>query len=251
VDNALRAVDQGVARMGARDKRKTATGDIDFCIQHQIRGWKREDDPPTRVKSIPVQILMVIIALAFGEHHSKANQAITDMTTIAFFYLLWSGEYTGTTNDGAAFRLCDLQLWVGNQAVDLMHATEAQLIASTSASLVFATQKNGVQGEVVNHACSRATHCCSIMALVRRVIHLQQFNVASTTPIATYYESNRRRPVTQNDITLALHHAIRLIGPEVGLIEADVSARSLRAGGAMALLCAQVDDNIIRLLGRW
>jgi hypothetical protein len=37
----------------------------------------------------------------------------------------------------------------------------------------------------------------------------------------------------------------------VGLIEADVSARSLRAGGAMALNCAQVDDNIIRLLGRW
>jgi hypothetical protein len=50
---------------------------------------------------------------------------------------------------------------------------------------------------------------------------------------------------------LALHHAIRLIGPEVGLIVADVSARSLRAGGAMTLICAQVDENIIRLLGRW
>jgi hypothetical protein len=37
----------------------------------------------------------------------------------------------------------------------------------------------------------------------------------------------------------------------VGLIEANVSARLLRAGGAMALLCAHVDDNIIRLLGRW
>jgi hypothetical protein len=28
-------------------------------------------------------------------------------------------------------------------------------------------------------------------------------------------------------------------------------ARSLQAGGAMALLYAQVDDNIMRLLGRW
>jgi hypothetical protein len=69
--------------------------------------------------------------------------------------------------------------------------------------------------------------------------------------IATYYKSNQWRPITPNDITLALRHAVRLIGPEVGLVKADVSARSMRAGGAMALLCAQVDGNIIRLLGRW
>jgi hypothetical protein len=89
------------------------------------------------------------------------------------------------------------------------------------------------------------------MALVCRAIHLQQFNVVSTTSITTYYKSNRRRPVTPNDITLALCHAVRLICPKVGLVEADMSARSLRAGGAMALLCAQVDDDIIQLLGRW
>jgi hypothetical protein len=66
-----------------------------------------------------------------------------------------------------------------------------------------------------------------------------------------YYESNRRCPVTPNDITLALCHAVRLIGPEVDLVETDVSARFLWAGGAMALLGTQVDDNIIRLLVRW
>jgi hypothetical protein len=194
---------------------------------------------------------MVVISLAFREHHSKANQAIADMTTIILFYLLRPGEYTGTTNDGAAFRQCGLQLWVGNQAVDVMHATEAQLLASTSASIVFTTQKNGVRYKVLNHACSGATHCCSIMALVRRVIHLRQFNVASTTPIATYYESNRWRPVTPNDITLALRYTVRFIAPQVGLVEADVSVRSMGIGGAMTLICAQVDDNIILLLGRW
>jgi hypothetical protein len=121
--------------------------------------------PPTRVKPIPVQILMVIISLAFGEYHIEVNQAIVNMITITFFYLLRPGEYTSTTDDGTAFRLCDLQLWVGNQAVDVMHAKEAHLLASTPASLVFATQKNGVQGEVVIHACSGAIHCCSIMAM--------------------------------------------------------------------------------------
>ena len=31
----------------------------------------------------------------------------------------------------------------------------------------------------------------------------------------------------------------------------DVSARSLRAAGAMALLVAEVDPDIIKILGRW
>ena len=37
----------------------------------------------------------------------------------------------------------------------------------------------------------------------------------------------------------------------LGIDPLRVSARSLRAGGAMALLCARVDTNIIRLVGRW
>ena len=37
----------------------------------------------------------------------------------------------------------------------------------------------------------------------------------------------------------------------VAALPADVSARSLRAAGAMALLCADVDSDRIRLLGRW
>jgi hypothetical protein len=88
------------------------------------------------------------------------------------------------------------------------------------------------------------------MALVRLVIHLRQYNVASITLIATYYNANRRCPIKPDAITLVLCHNIRLIFPEVGLIKADVSSRSLRAGGAIALLCAQVNDNIIHILGR-
>ncbi len=41
------------------------------------------------------------------------------------------------------------------------------------------------------------------------------------------------------------------MGPQVGFAPKDITARSLRAGGAMALLCADVDPDIIRLLGRW
>ena len=39
--------------------------------------------------------------------------------------------------------------------------------------------------------------------------------------------------------------------PELGYSTKDVTARSLRSGGAMALLCGRVDKEILQLLGRW
>ena len=41
------------------------------------------------------------------------------------------------------------------------------------------------------------------------------------------------------------------MGLKVGFTPEDVSARSMRAGGAMALLMARVDTDTVRLVGRW
>jgi hypothetical protein len=40
-------------------------------------------------------------------------------------------------------------------------------------------------------------------------------------------------------------------GHQMGLHPDDISARSLRAGGAMALFNENIDHNIIQMLGRW
>jgi len=45
--------------------------------------------------------------------------------------------------------------------------------------------------------------------------------------------------------------AAQAIGNNFGIAPEDISARSLRSSGAMALLCATVDTDVIRLLGRW
>ena len=41
------------------------------------------------------------------------------------------------------------------------------------------------------------------------------------------------------------------MGAPFGILPADISARSLRSSGAMALLCSKLDTDQIRLLGRW
>ena len=51
-------------------------------------------------------------------------------------------------------------------------------------------------------------------------------------------------------ITRLLRTAASLV-PETGVDPAKIQTRSLRAGGAMALLCGQVDTDMIKFVGRW
>jgi ABC-type xylose transport system substrate-binding protein len=65
------------------------------------------------------------------------------------------------------------------------------------------------------------------------------------------FVNNRWRNVTSQHIADALRLAAIANFHLTGISPDDISARSLRAGGAMALLCARIDTDIIRLVGRW
>ena len=53
------------------------------------------------------------------------------------------------------------------------------------------------------------------------------------------------------DVTAAIRASVRRLGDVVGLRPEEVSARSLRASGAMAMLLGGIDGDVIRILGRW
>jgi hypothetical protein len=57
--------------------------------------------------------------------------------------------------------------------------------------------------------------------------------------------------VSLANVTTALRVAVSIQGALGGFLPKDISASALRAGGAMALLCARVDTDLIQLLGRW
>jgi hypothetical protein len=99
VEDALRAVGQAHARLGAPDPRMDTFGGIDFRIQRHIKSYHKVDVPPRRVKPIPITIIVYTVSSAFGRERNKEDLAISDMITIAFFFLLRAGEYTGTTAD--------------------------------------------------------------------------------------------------------------------------------------------------------
>ena len=69
------------------------------------------------------------------------------MILISFFFLLMTGEYTGTKSDSAPFRLSDVTFIVGRTVFDTATATDNELAVATFVMLIFTTQKNGVRGE--------------------------------------------------------------------------------------------------------
>jgi hypothetical protein len=99
------------------------------------------------VKPVPIIIIIFIAAQAFGDTRSEEEMAIADMITIAFFFLLLSGEYTITLSDDAAFKMQDVVLYIQGCKVDLFAANTDEVKSATSASYTFTTQKNGNRNE--------------------------------------------------------------------------------------------------------
>jgi hypothetical protein len=167
------------------------------------------------------------------------------------FFLCQPGEYTAPTCKNTPFRLRDATLYIGLRRILAHQATPDDISCATFVCLVFTSQKNSVRGETIGLGLSGDPFTCPVLAVGRQVSQLLLHHAPSTTPLCTFHSGTRAHYVTPRDISTALKTSVLALGSILGLDEPKVLARSLRAGGAMALLCAQVDLNTIKLLGRW
>jgi hypothetical protein len=251
VEDALHTVGQSHARLGGPDPRKDHHSDIDFRIQRQIKVYAKTDDTPPRVKPVPIIIVVYILQLAYNAARGVANTDIADMICIAFFFLLHPGEYTGTTSDDTPFRLEDDSAYVRDRELDLFLCSEAELDAATSVSYTFKTQKNGTRDEKVFQGRSGNALCCPFRATVLRIKHPRLKKSTPSAPLASYYLTKRHTTIKSKYVTDTLRHAMMLNFHRTGIKAMDISASSLRAGGAMAVFFGKIDINNIRFMGRW
>ena len=98
--------------------------------------------------------------------------------------------YTGTPNDDTLFRFADIQLFIGERSLSLTTASTEDVWRAKSVSLTFTTQKNGVQGEVVNHGLSVHDLLCPVRAIICRVLHLRAHPVTTATILTTFFSPN-------------------------------------------------------------
>ena len=250
VEDALRSVGQTFAGLGAQDPRLNASGKPDFRLQRQLRLYAKADPPPNRVKPVPVPVIQQLLSIAVLAEAPEVL-AVVHMIVIAFFFLLRPGEYTATTTESKPFRLQDVGLSIGRLRINPLSCPLSDLDRATFATLEFTDQKNGVRGEVIGQGRSKKPHFCPVHCIKEQVKHLRTHNAAPTTPLASYYCGARCRQVSPSAVSAALKGAVAFLGPSLGFLPKDVSARCLRASGAMALLCAKVDTDLIRLVGRW
>ena len=252
VDSALRDVGQTCALLGAADPRLNRMGKLDLRLSRQLRCYRRSEPPPTRVKPIPIDLLQLAVATTRADPSATPLlHACSDMTIVAFYFLMRSGEYAVANADSHPFRWADVELFVGRHRLSTLEATERDLLSSTFVLLTFTTQKNGTRGDKIGHARSGHDHFCPVLALVRRILHLRTNHAPITTPINTYFTRRTPHTLTTRAMTAFLRRFVVSHGRAHGLRPQDVEARSLRSSGAMALLCARVDADVIQLVGRW
>ena len=170
VEDALRGVGQTFAGVGAVDPRLNTFGVVDVRLSALFQAWKKSDPPPTRVKSLPLQVVHGAFQLARLVRTSLADAA-ADCLVVAFYFLLRPGEYAGApkTVDDDLFRLKDLGLWIGGRCLDILTCPMDDLLAATFATLTFTSQKNGVRGETIGHGRSGHTTPRSVPSSASRL----------------------------------------------------------------------------------
>ena len=254
VSDAIRSVGQKITRLGAPDPRLNRFGSLDYRLSSQFRAYRNQDTPPSRVKPVPITLVIHALNFAYNQQPTPERQAVANMICIAFYFCLRPGEYTGTTSDDQAFSLNDVTFFIGPRRLNTELASDAEILAATSIHLTFTTQKNGIKGDVIAHSRSGDPLCCPVTAVIRQFLlhrlHTQHHD--GTLKLASYYNSNNVNVrVTASMITSTMRWHAAILQPTTGISPRSLSARSLRAGGAMALLQGKCDSNVIKLLARW
>ena len=108
-------------------------------------------------------------------------------------------------------------------------------------------------GGGIGHGATGDPLLCLKEALRRRVTYIRQQYSTVNTPLACFTSPQGHwMNVTPTKTTSHLKATVKLFaGTHLGFMHHDVSAISLWASGAMALLCSGVYNDIISLIGRW
>jgi hypothetical protein len=251
VEDYLRSVGQGFTSVGALDPRhQVGTTLTDFRLYRQLRCYSKQDPPPSRVKPLPLGVLHNVRQMA-SLYGDQISLAVSDLSYMAFFCILRPGEYCSST-DSHPFRLCDVQLYIGNDRLDPLTCALDDLDPVTFVTLTFTTQKNGVRGESIGHARSRHLYACPVVSVVTRIRYLHLYCAPPDTPLCAVRSATSRASCTISSrlVTETIRTSAAILGQQLIFNAGNVSARSCRAGDAMALLCGRVDTSIIQLVGR-
>jgi len=248
VEDVLLAVGQGITQLGGQDPRRESPSSprLHPLLTSFLRALADEDAPTGRAQPANLTILRRLPASNPVELHLR------DLCVLGFFWLLRPSEYLSTTHHGRteAFRLRDVTFVIDGRILPATTVPLNDLKTGgriSRAILTFNDQKNAVRGEQICHSPSQDLTYCPCHALARICGHLQAHGERPDCPI---YQC-AGHVITAAMATVALRTAAASVQATTGIPPDRLSVRSLRPGGATAMLCANIDSDLIKLIGRW
>lgn len=234
------------------------------------KGLKKEDGPPSGAHPVNITILTALLDVLdqtdpkFGMRWAH----LIDLTIVAFHWLLRPCEHLHRNmdpDDGntVPYELRHINLTIGGKTYSALATPQhdsTSIASIEAATLQLDDQKNGTKGEVIGHAATNDPIFCPAKALGRIAQRHQQCHTANPgnpippgkRKICEHQEPDGTWHKTANrHVTDALRDAATLIEKQTGTPPKLISARSMHPGGATALLCAGVDGDTIKLVGRW
>jgi hypothetical protein len=174
VVSTITAVGQEIAlACGTNPTKITGSEKLLPRLPQILDGWRKEDPPTT--KQLPVEADVPELLLERGRiGYSEIDQAIGDLTLIAFYYLLRIGEYTikgkqNETKQTVQFKYEDITFFkknVAGQLRCLSHDAPADLITpADGATMKLDNQKNGWKGVCIYQEANGEVYLCPVRAL--------------------------------------------------------------------------------------
>jgi hypothetical protein len=225
-----------------------------------LDGW-RHKDPPT-LKKLPVESDVPEYLVNKRGHRlaTALDQAMADLTTIAFYYLLRVGEYTVKQNQNETkhtlqFKMEDITFFRKDKLGHIMclarTAPLANILTADGATLKLDNQKNGHKGVCVYQQTTGDPIHCPVRVLGRRCQHLHENKATGKTFICAYWMDNEAYKVMADDISTALKRATTPLQYPLywGIPIKRIDTHSLQIRGACTLALNGFSEMHIQKMG--
>jgi hypothetical protein len=157
-----------------------------------LDGFRKADPPTTKQLPVEADVPEFLVKLGLESKARDLDQAIEDLTMVAFYYLLCIGEYTtkGARNNSKQteeFKMGDIMFFAKDKHGNLRclpRDAPADLIASANgATMKLDNQKNGWKGVCVYQEANGDLIHCPVGVLGRCYLHLQSNGATEKTII--------------------------------------------------------------------
>ena len=146
--------------------------------------------------------------------------------------------------------MANVTFFIEPQSFPTTTVTADQLSQDTFISLTFNEQKNSIKGGGMGHGRSCHPIACPVRITASLTFSLRNAGATLDAPLAVVPHSSKWQWTWSAKITTALRLVARDVNPKLVLRREDISARVMRASGAMALLLGGIDYEKIKLLVR-